>query len=707
MKISSFFLILIFASLSVLSQERFYIKSSIPPDGTYGLPSEPDSVLFQLIFSRDVFTYPDGRSPFSGYNRIPFLGIIISPEDSIRSVRILQTDTLEDTVKFYMKLAPNTDYSMIVTGATDSAGKMLDSIFVLNFSTSLTPGNRVISGTVEVPGSFEKIAFMNLLKSSQFEPAKGMALLLDQNPFTTPNANIIYASRIASDYSFRFTNVRDGLYFLLAGFDSNNDGIFEPIAGDALFFYDADNNGFPDPLNVSGDILNLNITSSFNLFTARSNLDSAVKLALSYAGDARLKGIRAFELPGPGGDPIVDGKFVYVEYIFKSASRGYFSYVFTLFQNPARVDTPEFKPTIDIPAEFIDSDSVSKIVERNGGADFKAQFETILAQYLLMNFSGVKDISFLPPDTSSVYWGVIYFGFASDTANSQLPFGSFVIFIDPVTGDVVKKFTYLPIPVTAQEKYQQIDSLAKLYASDAKLMFVSGFINPPIDTTGRTPSWIYGYNSQSKGRFNILLFGIPSIDTSDTMFTIPVNLALEPLWNYLDSDSIMSIAEDNGGREFRIQNPDAGVMLYLGQSLFYKPDRIYWHATYIKIDSITQDTIKHIVIIDPKTGQVDTVITGVEYAKSAEIPESFKLYQNYPNPFNPSTTIEFELPEETHVRVSVYDILGRKLKVLIDRRMEPGRYKIKLDMKGFPSGVYFYRMETEKFFDIKKMILIK
>jgi hypothetical protein len=86
---------------------------------------------------------------------------------------------------------------------------------------------------------------------------------------------------------------------------------------------------------------------------------------------------------------------------------------------------------------------------------------------------------------------------------------------------------------------------------------------------------------------------------------------------------------------------------------------------------------------------------------------NFNLYQNYPNPFNPTTTIEFDIPERTNVKLVVYDILGREVETLIDKELEPGKYKVNFEAKDLPSSVYFYTLRTPKFTKTNKMILIK
>jgi hypothetical protein len=91
----------------------------------------------------------------------------------------------------------------------------------------------------------------------------------------------------------------------------------------------------------------------------------------------------------------------------------------------------------------------------------------------------------------------------------------------------------------------------------------------------------------------------------------------------------------------------------------------------------------------------------------AAIPESYGLLNAYPNPFNPTTTIQYDLPEETHVRIAVFDLLGREVALLVDGQRSAGRYSLSFDATGLQSGMYLYRMETATFRQTKRFILLK
>ncbi|MFC2084795.1 SBBP repeat-containing protein [Bacteroidota bacterium] len=99
--------------------------------------------------------------------------------------------------------------------------------------------------------------------------------------------------------------------------------------------------------------------------------------------------------------------------------------------------------------------------------------------------------------------------------------------------------------------------------------------------------------------------------------------------------------------------------------------------------------------------------TRVTIEKETTKPTEFELSQNYPNPFNPTTTIRFELPESAHVRLEVYNPIGQLISTLVNNYMEAGFHETVFNAEDVPSGVYVYRMITEKFIISKKMLLLR
>jgi hypothetical protein len=88
-------------------------------------------------------------------------------------------------------------------------------------------------------------------------------------------------------------------------------------------------------------------------------------------------------------------------------------------------------------------------------------------------------------------------------------------------------------------------------------------------------------------------------------------------------------------------------------------------------------------------------------------PKKYELYQNFPNPFNPVTKINYQLPKNNHVELSIYNLLGQKIVTLIKKQQEAGSHQVEWDASQFSSGVYIYRLISGKFIAVKKMILLQ
>ncbi len=95
------------------------------------------------------------------------------------------------------------------------------------------------------------------------------------------------------------------------------------------------------------------------------------------------------------------------------------------------------------------------------------------------------------------------------------------------------------------------------------------------------------------------------------------------------------------------------------------------------------------------------------YQISSVVPEKFELGNNYPNPFNPTTIINFDVAKLQNVKLAVYDMLGKELEILVSDLLQPGRYRATFAGANYPSGVYYYRLQTDGFVETKKMLLVK
>lgn len=135
-------------------------------------------------------------------------------------------------------------------------------------------------------------------------------------------------------------------------------------------------------------------------------------------------------------------------------------------------------------------------------------------------------------------------------------------------------------------------------------------------------------------------------------------------------------------------------------------DTICFSPTKIGIDSAS------IVIFSNAASSPDTIFAYAEGALTSvstepHIPIIYTLDQNYPNPFNPVTTISYQLPKSTYVKLSIYDITGRLIETLLNENKNAGYYSVEWNSNNVGSGIYFYRIEAGDFSEVKKCLVVK
>lgn len=125
------------------------------------------------------------------------------------------------------------------------------------------------------------------------------------------------------------------------------------------------------------------------------------------------------------------------------------------------------------------------------------------------------------------------------------------------------------------------------------------------------------------------------------------------------------------------------------------------YQSYEEMFDLTESSNKH-------TSNIKLLksITNIEQI-DIKTPDSFNLHNNYPNPFNPSTKIKFDIPEKSQVKISIYNIIGEEINVILRKELDSGTYTITFEASELTSGIYLYSLETEKIKITKKMILIK
>ena len=134
----------------------------------------------------------------------------------------------------------------------------------------------------------------------------------------------------------------------------------------------------------------------------------------------------------------------------------------------------------------------------------------------------------------------------------------------------------------------------------------------------------------------------------------------------------------------------------------------------VRFTALTVGTFSGFLILhsDATNTSSDTIVVigmcqKLTYAGEQIVPKEFSLSQNYPNPFNPSTIINYQLPKSNRVTLRLYDAIGREVATLVDEYKQAGSYDVQFNASKLSSGVYFYRIQSGNYVDLKKMVLMK
>ena len=211
-------------------------------------------------------------------------------------------------------------------------------------------------------------------------------------------------------------------------------------------------------------------------------------------------------------------------------------------------------------------------------------------------------------------------------------------------------------------------------------------------------------NDVSVNGLHFILKYEPSLITPMKMTPIDRGISLTGSTASLsDYDKINFIIYDNG---FNLASMDSGRIFEVEYSV---KDSLGDSTTtnIIFTEAMAADSGMLIIPFEFINGEISiSAAVGVEES-DGNLPAKYELYQNYPNPFNPTTKVSFVISHLLFVTLKVYDILGREVATLVNERRNPGKYDMIFDGSNLPSGVYFYRLQTERYTNTKKLILLK
>ncbi len=280
-------------------------------------------------------------------------------------------------------------------------------------------------------------------------------------------------------------------------------------------------------------------------------------------------------------------------------------------------------------------------------------------------------------------------------------------------------------PQMLHESIADAETLAmKNLPVDRVLKRVSGY---DVDTLGRSRGWefIYSVNGNTMGK-SVRVGNMDNkvSDINDSYFSwVKIMKPILNLKSAATSATVMMAVESAGGKAFRklpvppgaemrveLSINDAKNGWFGGMPGGYDTSKIYWNVAYVHNVQVTNDSSNWIkglyFLCDLTTGAVIlSRLTGV--ADDAVIPSEYVLRQNYPNPFNPVTNIRFVLPSSGMTTLTVYDLLGREVSILVNERKNAGECTIPFNASALTSGIYFYQLRSGSFVETKKMMLVK
>lgn len=202
-------------------------------------------------------------------------------------------------------------------------------------------------------------------------------------------------------------------------------------------------------------------------------------------------------------------------------------------------------------------------------------------------------------------------------------------------------------------------------------------------------------------------------------------LLRDSLVPFIDDITVLTKKSD-GTLSEKVQPVRFPTLLGTNASFILNPSIAHFDNEVIDLQSVSGRTLAGYIFGGIKTslqhpGNTNGVSTVSDYifkvfitrnsvsihTISSNVPLEFNLQQNFPNPFNPSTKIIFDIPERSFTELAVYDILGKKISVLLSKEMQPGTYEAEFNASGLGSGIYFYRLNSGNFRASKKMFLVK
>lgn len=351
--------------------------------------------------------------------------------------------------------------------------------------------------------------------------------------------------------------------------------------------------------------------------------------------------------------------------------------------------------------------AISVVADTVVGGDMFYQYSnnTLLNNNYLFNYDSLNQKIFVKlPNDSTLRLGVDFnapsgSNYTSYLRGSPLQFTSDGITNEVVLGDTHMVYTMQSSPSSDNFIYQFADNIGLSY-----FRAWGGIVQAGYQSTQNLISSIIDsliYNPIVLDIDTIYPIQDRPIDTFPFLLTISYSASYSELINsfYLSAEHVRADTLVQAV-QYNISKSNPHITFNLTDLLVN--DKIKLKAT------MTDSSIFFNVANYPDTGwAVITVLPPILNVENENLATDYYLAQNFPNPFNPTTTIRYRIPELALVTIKVFDVLGNEIETLVHNDKSAGSYEIDFNGSKLTSGIYYYKITTEKFTQTRKMILLK
>jgi choice-of-anchor B domain-containing protein len=219
------------------------------------------------------------------------------------------------------------------------------------------------------------------------------------------------------------------------------------------------------------------------------------------------------------------------------------------------------------------------------------------------------------------------------------------------------------------------------------------YIYTTDETASPTPGTLKVYNIQNLSNITFVTDWRPTGITTSQVHNVEIY-----------GDTAVVAHRSAGVRVLNISNPQ-------------NPVEVAWYDTYPQNDGNAQVGTWGVYMFPSRKVICSNKETGLWVLKFGTIvgikntgswPLKFELQQNYPNPFNPNTMIRYSIPSVNYIKITVYDVNGKEVKILVSQKQAKGNYEVDFNGSNIATGIYFYKLTVgDKFTEVKKMMLLK